>query len=751
MERNCLMISDEILINKIESFLYDYSGFEYNNLNIVVNHFIGNKNDEERIKNKDNIYELRKMLSYHSTDTQLEEKTLDKAIDLFLLFLRTYSLEASMGLNGLLDTIWKAGKEGKEWNCVKRITGILAVVYLLYYAHKAKLYDKNETEKNMKNIFQENISFYTMEDKRFLTQIFMVEKQNDCLIYLLQSNLKGCDQSEKYTVDSERIMAKEFFRILNRLKSVKKYNDAMLFLEESKYLFRMVSDLDIRRFWEKEKAGLLFNLGKYEEAKNIQDKYINAFGESQNVYDIYNGAIYYAWAADYKEKDDADWEIYIEKAYQLIIQAEQYLLQVNVLQKNEYKEFFNYVILEKSFLLSEKGDYDKAFECFEQAFSEADKETKKASNFNTHLWILMKYMCLNSEKHEIVIAWIEHFYNNFSHKRLKEYEVILDFVHSSEYLKNNSKIYTKIYESLIQLLFHALEIRHETKIRDISQYDVLYYTKAEHLRLLLEDESFENCHYRLPMFHVYHMNDPQEGKIIRGLLENDKFASVDTEDFSDFRNQYEENYVFLKSFFCYPKKSKGNSLKEFLPMWVQYGDDAKGCCIVLNNKTFENSALRRIIYLTDDGKCDKKDEKVKTFLDKFLFTYRDLVSFCNHEIDLNSEEGKECFLEIKSLTKYIISQISYLFKNQSYKHENEVRLIVNRTSAELDDVKVISGRIPKIYIYNDSQTYINEVILGAKIENPEDYVSFIYKQGNKMWKDDKQSQIKVTQSTIQYR
>lgn len=751
MERNCLMISDEILINKIESFLYDYSGFEYNNLDIVVNHFIGNKNDEERIKNKDNIYELRKMLSYHSTDTQLEEKTLDKAIDLFLLFLRTYSLEASMGLNGLLDTIWKAGKEGKEWNCVKRITGILSVVYLLYYAHKAKLYDKNETEKNMKNIFQENISFYTMEDKRFLTQIFMLEKQNDCLIYLLQSNLKGCDKSEKYTVDSERIMAKEFFRILNRLKSVKKYNDAMLFLEESKYLFRMVSDSDIKRFWEKEKAGLLFNLGKYEEAKNIQDKYINAFGESQNVYDIYNGAIYYAWAADYKEKDDADWEIYIEKAYQLIIQAEQYLLQANVLQKNEYKEFFNYVILEKSFLLSEKGDYDKAFECFEQAFSEADKETKKASNFNTHLWILMKYMCLNPEKHEIVIAWIEHFYNNFSHKRLKEYEVILDFVHSSEYLKNNSKIYTKIYESLIQLLFHALEIRHETKIRDISQYDVLYYTKAEHLRLLLEDESIENCHYRLPMFHVYHMNDPLEGKIIRGLLENDKFASVDTEDFSDFRNQYEENYVFLKSFFCYPKKSKGNSLKEFLPMWVQYGDDAKGCCIVLNNKTFENSALRRIIYLTDDGKCDKKDEKVKTFLDKFLFTYRDLVSFCNHEIDLNSEEGKECFLEIESLTKYIISQISYLFKNQSYKHENEVRLIVNRTSAELDDVKVISGRIPKIYIYNDSQTYINEVILGAKIENPEDYVSFIYKQGNKMWKDDKQSQIKVTQSTIQYR
>ena len=751
MKRNCLMISDEVLLDKLEYFLYDYSRFEYNNLDIVVNHFIGNKNDEERMKNKDNIYELRKILSYHSSNMQLEERTLDKAVDLFLLFLRTYSFEASMGLNGLLDTIWQAGIEGTEWDCVKRITGILAVIYLLYYVNKAKLYDKNKTEENMKCIFEKNINFYTLEDKRFLTQIFMVEEKNDCLIYLLQSNLKGCDKSEKYTVDSEHIMAKEFFRILNRLKSVKKYKEAMLFLEESEYLFRMVSDLNIRRLWEKEKAGLLFNLGKYEDAKKIQDKYIDTFGESKNVFDLYNGAIYYAWAANYKEKDDAEWEIYIEKAYQLIIQAEQYILQANESQKIEYKEFLDYVILEKSFLLSEKGDYDKAFECFDQAFSEADEETKKASNFNTHLWILMKYMCLNPEKHELVIDWIEYFYNNFSHKKLKEYEVIVDFVHSNEYLKNNSEAYKKIYESLIQLLFHALEIRHETKIRDISQYDVLYYTKAEHLRLLLEDETSENCNYRLPMFHVYHMNDPQEGKILRGLLENDKFASVDTEDFSDSRNQYEENYVFLKSFFCYPKKSKENSMKEFLPMWVQYGDDAKGCCIVLNNNTFENSSLRRIIYLTDDGKCDKKDEKVKIFLDEFLFTYRDLVSFCNHKIDLYSEEGKKCFLEIKSLTKYIISQISYLFKNQSYKHENEIRLISNRTSAELDDVKVISGSIPKIYIYNDSKTYINEVILGAKIENPEDYVSFIYKQGNKMWKDDKQSQIKVTQSTIQYR
>ena len=382
----------------------------------------------------------------------------------------------------------------------------------------------------------------------------------------------------------------------------------------------------------------------------------------------------------------------------------------------------------------------------------ADLATKMTLYSNSPLWILMKYMGLHPKKHKIAMGLIEYFYKNYKNVRFKECDKILCFVHSNEYLKNNSGTFSEVYMRLLQLIFHALEIRHETKIRDVSKYDILYYTKVEHLKLLLEDETSDNCRYRLPMFHVYHMNDPQEGKILRGLLKNDEFASVDTEESSDSGNQYEENYVFLKSFFCSPKSSKEKSMKEFLPMWVQYGDDAQGCCVVLNNKTFENNTLHRIVYLTDDGECDIKDKEVKRFLDEFLSTYRELVSLCNIEIDLKSKAGKECFLEIKSLVKYITSLISYLFKNQLYKHENEVRLIVNRTSDELDDVKVIPGSIPKMYIYNDSQTYIDEVILGAKIVNPEDYVPFIYKQGRKMWeKDDKQSQIKVTHSTIQYR
>ena len=176
------------------------------------------------------------------------------------------------------------------------------------------------------------------------------------------------------------------------------------------------------------------------------------------------------------------------------------------------------MILEKSFLLSEMEKYDEAYECFEMVFSGMNENVKKDSNFNTHLWILMKYMCLHPEKDKLVLDWIKYFYEHFSHTKLGRYQAIVDFFYAYESILNN-ELGNEIYHDLLELSFHASEILHETKLRDISQFIFLYYTKAEHLRILLEDESEGNSFYRLPMFHARHMNDPQEGKILQNLLQ----------------------------------------------------------------------------------------------------------------------------------------------------------------------------------------------------------------------------------------
>lgn len=738
MVKCCLDIKNEALLAKLEYFIYDSAGLAYNDLECILNEALGNRADRGKLGSGKDVYRLREMVSYYNPKRTLEETELERAIDLFLLFLRTYNQEASLCLESMLDSIWQSGC---EWDCVKRVSGILAAVYLLYFCRRPGLLKREETERNMKAVYAQNITYYTMEDRRFLAQVFLAEKRFDCIVVLLGADLMTVGREEAYTPGSEDGMWKEFYTILRRLKTGRRYQEALVLFQESGKLFDRARP-EVRGWWEKERAGILFRLGQYEEAKNILDRYVDQPEGGANVYDLYDDAVNYAWAANFKEKDDPEWKAYIEKSFYLTQQAEK------MIQGSSVLEFMrDDVIFEKEFLLSEMGEYEKAYQCFTDAFSHADQDTRAKSNFNTHLWILMKYMCLKPESREEILGWLDSFYRDYDPAKLDKYRTIVEFVNVNEYLKKNPDLRDGIYAALAELLFHAMEIRHETKIRDISKYDFLYYTSGEHLRLLLEDETKEQCHYRLPVFHASHMNDPQEGKLLQDILERNGLFLWEESGDADFRKSYKENYVFLKAFFCYRKEKGKHHVKEFLPMWVQYGEDAGGCCVVLNNKTFDKTNLRKVAYLSDEGKCD--DRNIQGFLDGFINTYVRLCGLCL-EIDADSEQGKDCLMKIQSLAEMVLAQISYLLKHDSYKHENEVRLIINRTGDSLEDVKVVPGNVPKVYIYSDRQSYIDEIILGAKMENPEDYVPFIHRQGKKMWSGT-EKQIKVSRSTIQYR
>lgn len=752
MLKCCLNVNEEALLTKLEYFIYDSAEIEYNGLECILNYSLGNKADMGKLRGRKDVFRLRELLSCCG-GRRLEEKELEAAVELFLLFLRTYNMEASLCLETLLDSVWLSDR---EQDCVKRLTGILASVYLLDFSAGARLLGREETERNMKAVYARNIDFYTAEDRRFLSQLFLSRKRFDCIAVLLGDRWENggrrtytCAESQANAAEGNRTspecvednMWNEFYSILRRLKTGKYYRDALNLFRESERLFDRVRP-EVKGWWEKERAGILFRLGQYEEAKNILDKYVDQPEGRANVYDLYDDAVNYAWAANFKEKDDPEWVSYIRKAYHMTQQAEKAILE------NDMLEFMYYdVIFEKEFLLSEMGEYEQAYRCFISAFTNADEDAREKSNFNTHLWILMKYMCRNPGAQEVILRWMDSFYRDYHRAKLDKYRPIVEFVNSSGYLKEHRELRSGIYAGLMKLLFHAMEIRHETKIRDISKYDFLYYTSGEHLRLLLEDETDANCHYRLPVFHASHMNDPQEGKILQEILERDGLVISPDEQDGDSRRSYKENYVFLKAFFCYRKEKGRPHVKEFLPMWVQYGEDAGGCCVVLNNKTFDKTNLRRVVYLSDEGKCS--DANIQGFLDGFIDTYAELCGLCM-EMDTDSRQGRECLEKTQVLLEMILSQISYLFKHDSYKHENEVRLIINRAQGSLEDVKVVQGKVPKIYLYSNRQSYIDEIILGAKMENPEDYVPFIHRQGNKMWAGT-EKQIKVTHSTIQYR
>lgn len=137
-----------------------------------------------------------------------------------------------------------------------------------------------------------------------------MNKMFDCVIVLLKMDLKVNGVEEKFAPESECAMWDGFRLVLNRLYTSERYKDMILLFNESEHIFGRVND-EIRGQWEREKARALFYLGKYEAAEKILDKYVDKFDDTGSVYDLYNNAIICAWAANFKEKENA--ESYIKK------------------------------------------------------------------------------------------------------------------------------------------------------------------------------------------------------------------------------------------------------------------------------------------------------------------------------------------------------------------------------------------------------------------------------------------------------
>jgi len=757
MSNHCLNITDEFLLNKLEYFIYNYSDIHKNiiNKNKYIFKYFESNNYNEILKNNDKAkrYDLRKKISYYNSNVKLNEKDLKQVIKTFYEFLYTDNFEASICLNNLLDTIWNIGKESEKFECVKNLVGILASIYLIYFCSKAKKFNEKDTRILMKDIFKSRTKFYDDNDTKFLVRIFMKEEQFDCLSDLLLA--------KEYRYSIGKILY-SIYRILFIYNLKGHYDKILMFFEKNENLIYENLNKVKKKDFEILKATALFKAKRYDEAKKILELYavqIKSSSES-NFFIFYNLALCYL-ISSYNTDVNLKHKEYIEKAYKWVEKAYN-ISKINKNKKISDDYIKKHIISLKSLILLEDEKYEDAYQCIQKAFFKGNEIISthriKGLFLSYYIKISVNYIHIKPKEKSNVLDSINRLYKNLKVDKWGHYEEILHFINNDVYLNtsDNRNQYYKIYGNLLDLFFYGLEILEEIKIQNISNYDILYYTKIENLKLLLEDETPNNSNYRLPLFHVLHMNDPEEGKILQKILKSKDESHLISE------NMYKENYVFLKSFFCYRKNEKGYSKKhyieELLPMWVQYGDNAKGCCIMLNNKTFNIDSLYRVIYISNNGEVSNSKEynvdKINELLKNFVSAYKNLSGIYKRikafECIKQMYERKECLKTFKNIVNSFISTISYLFKADSYKNENEIRLIKILTPKQINRIETVSSSVPKMYIHYSNQTYIDKIILGTKMENPEDYIPFIYKQGRKMWSDEK-SQIEIIRSKIRYR
>ena len=746
-------------IRKLELFIYDHSGIPYNDLNKVLSYATVSKKDIDIEGNY--IFNLRKKLNYINkiSDNEMPLSELDELVNNFIILMRTRNIEASLAIDSLMDAVWD--RENTE--CVKRLTGILSCIFMLYYINQAGFFDESQTKLNMCEIICRYSAKYSDEDIKFIENILWREGKFDVLIEFLKSMLRVEDETEKYTDDSIRKVTDDFFSLLMRLKNARKFNELLIFHEKSERIFKFVDDQTIKLRWYSEKSDIYFRLGEYRKAKEIYEEYQGRFNASEDVYTLYNGAIYNAWAANFTEHGGEEWTNCLREAENNIDNV------LELLRDDNEHPIYRYAMLEKAYLLSENDRHKDAFFCIENVLHSIDwenipekgyffpdMETKdewpsraiEQYNFGTYLWIIMQYIRVQSEdsqEQKRAISLLKKLYDKYRGLFKSEYHSLLDLIFNENEFHNQSQIPEDgMAVAILRLLLSVLEIWYDAEVGDISKYTFLYYTTNNSLRFLMNDDK-EEINYRLPLFNVRHMNDPREGRMIFELLEN-KGRIVKRPSGLNDRTKYENINVFLKSFLGIDRNKQG--VVERLPMWVQYADEGKGCCIVLNNKTFKGIRLRKIFYISNNGKCSNEPE-MDDMINELIDAYVELLKIVKTS---TGHFRTDAYLrEIDQVVQYWVSKIAYLFKHDSYEHENEYRLIENISEDNINEIKEIKGEVPKAFIYSHTKSYVNEVILGPKSTSPDDYVPFIYTQGHKMWGKESGKEIMVTHSALSFR
>lgn len=288
------------------------------------------------------------------------------------------------------------------------------------------------------------------------------------------------------------------------------------------------------------------------------------------------------------------------------------------------------------------------------------------------------------------------------------------------------KDFVELKIELLAALYYTFAIKRLLMVTEI--YDpVGHYTKVENLKYLVAPKRNKG---KLRMSNACYMNDPLEGKILMDILLND------TQNFSEL---YEEqsNNIYLSCFTA--------AIAE-LPMWSMYGDDGKGCCLIIKNNFFDftteslsdefimksgaarkNNYLFQVVYLSkeedDSGLMEEDDSDLDNENIKLVEMLNELKKHIKRIDAIIDDKDKNIVVDALG---FILGQIRYLFKDASYAHEQEYRLINYSENPLLDNDKWI---VPQLYVEVKKPLEYEKIILGPKVEQANRIIPYLLYTG----------------------
>ena len=187
---------------------------------------------------------------------------------------------------------------------------------------------------------------------------------------------------------------------------------------------------------------------------------------------------------------------------------------------------------------------------------------------------------------------------------------------TDRYKEDSSKL-----KNLLSIYQLVQKIKYQLGLKDEDKNQVLkfgHYTKGSTLQVMLDQEDKEkekknifSVSGKTRLYNANYMNDPEEGIVIEQILGLDR------------RDVLEPSSWFLMSF---------TNKTDDLAMWSQYGDDAKGVCLVLREDDFSR-------FTSFNDVSWRQEKNFLEFSDKMYLMKSELNSGFERSISRNESEN----------------------------------------------------------------------------------------------------------------
>ena len=278
----------------------------------------------------------------------------------------------------------------------------------------------------------------------------------------------------------------------------------------------------------------------------------------------------------------------------------------------------------------------------------------------------------------------------------KEYK-LFNFILKEGLLKNTKyailQKWTDCYKedsselkNLLSIYQLVQKIKYQLGLKDKDKNQMLkfgHYTKGSTLQIMLDQEENEkkksifSVSGKTRLYNANYMNDPEEGIVIEEILGLDR------------RDVLEPSSWFLMSF---------TSKTDDLAMWSQYGDDAKGVCLVLREDDFSR-------FTSFNDVSWRKETITLSPINKMNSTISQLSSYSkNSQNESGNKEStdtindKETQKKSEEQSNNSNSNIDYLYRIAYVKHIEE-NLKLEQTElfekSEIEELENLLNRLKK--------------------------------------------------------